>query len=970
MRAVSRITGTAFLFTLNEFKANRMSFLIRSIFIISFLFSGLVSAQVVTTDPPFPSPDEPIKITFDATKGNRGLEDYNGLTFVHTGLITEFSNSETDWRYVVTEWGVLNPNWLCTQVGDNLYEFEITPSVFEYYNVPPGEKVEQIAILFRNGDGSLVGRDVDGGDIYIDLVVDDEEFLLQLNEPVNNNLLIRPGNTVDISAITSQEATYTLFENDQEIDSESGVDNYTYQYLVEGDQSVELRLEADNGEEVLMEIISIVPSRDPEVIPLPDGSILGADFLDESSVRLVLEAPGKEFVAVRGTFTDWLYNRDFIMNITPDGRYHWLEIDGLTEGEYYTYQYAVEGEIRIGDPLSELILDPDNDIFISEEIWPDLPDHPEEAAEEVVTLMKMGGLDYNWQYTDDFEPPEPRDLVVYELLIRDFIEAGSFEVLKDTLDYLERLNVNVIELMPVSEFEGNLSWGYNPYYHMALDKYYGTPDAFKDFIDEAHRRGMAVVIDVVYNHAFNDSPLARMYWDAAQNRPAADNPWLNPVPRHPFNVGNDFNHESQATVDFVDRTIKYWMEEYRVDGFRFDLSKGFTQKFSTDDSVFRLYDQNRINTLKHYADVTWSVNPNAYVILEHFAENSEEIELTDYGMMIWGNHHFNGKQAAMGYTSGGESDFSGAYYQNRGWNNPHLISYVESHDEQRLMYENQEFGNSNGSYNTQELPTAVDRIAMTSSFFYLIPGPHLFWQFAEWGYDFPINYCPNGTVIEACRTAPKPIRWDYRENQDRKRLENWFSDIFYLKLDEGLNANNIASSNLRDGVKYMTLTGSDLEAALVGNFTVSDGSISFAFPSSGTWYDYATGDSIEIESAFQTINLEPGEWHIYLNQRIVRPNRDGVTSVRDIVDPSIYGLKVFPNPSIDGSVTIQFDVDQADTVLLQITNSLGQVYWSRQLTSSEWRAGHVYMNTDFPEGIYFMNLNVDGKVATVKWIKK
>lgn len=75
-------------------------------------------------------------------------------------------------------------------------------------------------------------------------------------------------------------------------------------------------------------------------------------------------------------------------------------------------------------------------------------------------------------------------------------------------------------------------------------------------------------------------PLAALYWDGVNQRPSADNPWFNVTARHPFNVFNDFNHESPDTKYFSSRVMQYWLKEYQVDGFRFDLSKGFTQKQS------------------------------------------------------------------------------------------------------------------------------------------------------------------------------------------------------------------------------------------------------------------------------------------------------------------------------------------------------------------------------------------------------
>jgi len=186
--------------------------------------------------------------------------------------------------------------------------------------------------------------------------------------------------------------------------------------------------------------------------------------------------------------------------------------------------------------------------------------------------------------------------------------------------------------MPISEFEGNLSWGYNPNYYFAPDKYYGTKNALKHFIDECHSRGIAVIQDMVLNHSFGTSPMVMLYWDALNNRPAANNPWFNPIAKHDFNVGYDFNHESEATKYLVNRVVKYWINEYHVDGYRFDLSKGFTQTNTLGNTTaWGHYDQSRINIWQRISDSIWSVKPNAYVILEHFADNDEENRFIQHG---------------------------------------------------------------------------------------------------------------------------------------------------------------------------------------------------------------------------------------------------------------------------------------------------------------------------------------------------
>src|SRR5690606_13484994 len=99
--------------------------------------------------------------------------------------------------------------------------------------------------------------------------------------------------------------------------------------------------------------------------------------------------------------------------------------------------------------------------------------YPQGKTTGNVSVIQGGSTKYSWK-NNTFQRPETKDLVIYELHLRDFLGAHSYSALKDTLNYLSRLGVNAIELMPVKEFEGNSSWGYNPSFFFAADKYYGT----------------------------------------------------------------------------------------------------------------------------------------------------------------------------------------------------------------------------------------------------------------------------------------------------------------------------------------------------------------------------------------------------------------------------------------------------------------------------------------------------------------
>ena len=205
-----------------------------------------------------------------------------------------------------------------------------------------------------------------------------------------------------------------------------------------------------------------LPDVSPEKANRPQGLEDGITYSqDGTSVTLSLFAPGKDYVFALGDFNDWKVDENYLMkkdSLNPDSVWHWIEITGLTPGEQYGLQYLVDGELRISDPYSALVLDPFNDQYIPESTFPGLLPYPSDKTQGWVTVLQPGKDEYQWQATD-YERPEKTELVIYELLIRDFLNTKNFQTLTDTLDYLENLGVNAIELMPVSEFDGNLSWG-------------------------------------------------------------------------------------------------------------------------------------------------------------------------------------------------------------------------------------------------------------------------------------------------------------------------------------------------------------------------------------------------------------------------------------------------------------------------------------------------------------------------------
>lgn len=596
----------------------------------------------------------------------------------------------------------------------------------------------------------------------------------------------------------------------------------------------------------------VPPIENQPEVSLPIGAKDGVAFINNgTSAIFTLYAPGKSKVSVIGDFNNWSTIASPMKKANDDQTW-WAQIDNLNPNTEYSYQFLVDGTLKIADPYCEKILDEANDKYISESTYPNLMSYPTSKTTGIVSVMRANQPTYIWK-NNSFTRPEKNNLVIYELLIRDFTTDHNYASTLQKLDYLVSLGINAIELMPVNEFEGNLSWGYNPSFYFAPDKYYGTKTALQNFIDECHGRGVAVILDMVLNHSFGQSPMVQLYFDGT--KPTANSPWFNIDAKHPYNVGYDFNHESAATKYFAKNVIKFWMQQYKIDGFRFDLSKGFTQNTSNNDAVFSALDASRIAIWKEYNNYIKSIDPtNFYVILEHFADAAEEKVLADEGMMLWANLNHNMNEATMGWL--GDSDFSWGFSTRHGFGkSENLVSFGESHDEERLNYKNISFGNASGNYVIKgNLATSLKREELAAAFLFSIPGPKMIWQFGELGYDINIDY--NG------RTGDKPIKWEYYADVNRKELYDVYAKSIKLKKNNTIFNSTNVTYNLSGGIKYIKLIEGTNTVVVIGNFDVINQIANVDFGSPGAWID-AVGNTINLSSATYAASLAPGEYHIF-----------------------------------------------------------------------------------------------------------
>ncbi|MBS1532400.1 MAG: alpha-amylase [Bacteroidetes bacterium] len=593
----------------------------------------------------------------------------------------------------------------------------------------------------------------------------------------------------------------------------------------------------------------------------PSGSTDGVTFINGGKSAIFnLYAPSKKSVAVIGEFNNW---SPTAMKNSVDGNRWWVQVDNLDPTKEYAYQYLIDGTLKVADPYTHKVLDPNNDSGIPSSVYPNLKAYPTGSATGIVSTFWYGAPAYSWKVSN-FQRPDPKNLVVYELLVRDFVATHSYKTLTDTLNYIANLGCNAIELMPVNEFEGNDSWGYNSNFMLALDKYYGTPNDYKAFIDACHAKGIAVIQDIVLEDQFGSSPLCQMYWNSAANEPAANNPWLDQTNMHPAAVGYQMNHQSAATQYFTENVMKYWMQEYHIDGYRFDEAKGYTQTNSGGDyNVWANYDASRVALWEKYNTYMKSIDPSFYVILEMFSVNDEEAVYAKQGMMCWANLSTNGEQATMSYNdSGGSWDLSGLFYDSWGFStSTGNVCYFESHDQERLQFKNEQYGNSSGAYTIKDLATGLKRDEMAAAFMFSSPGPKMLWQFGERGYDISIDDAGTGG-----RLGDKPPHWEYMQDPNRHHLYQVYSDMIRYKINNAVFNTTNYTYNLGGAYKFIQLLGTDgTNVEIVGNFNVTPMNVTITFPATGTWYDNLNGTSINVTNTSYSTTLQPGEYHVYSN---------------------------------------------------------------------------------------------------------
>lgn len=528
-------------------------------------------------------------------------------------------------------------------------------------------------------------------------------------------------------------------------------------------------------------------------------------------VELALLAPYNEAVELIADFTDW---KPVAMTRGDDG--WWRHSVQLADGDYqYRFRvkslsYFCAGEMKdVFDPYGLQVTqsDPENSIL-------------------KVRNGRRAWVEYEWRH-DKTPLPQNEDLVIYELHVGDFAgkarRAGTFNDVVSKLDYIKDLGINCIELMPVKEFPGR-SWGYSLRSLFAVENSYGTPEDLCRLVDEAHARGIRVIIDGVYNHADMESPLTKIdyeYWFYKDN---PDPPELHWGPKYNY-ARFDEKLKIFPARKYVWESIDFWMEKFHIDGIRFDA----TRAIANFDMLREMTDLAFKKVAKYKPFVT---------IAEHVAEDPAITGYPDGPMVAAWHFSLAAHLRAMlvGRESDGQSpdDFDGFLkkldpHANGYGHGTRYVNYIVSHDHDRIMHQLGEQGQIFDD-------AAFRRVKLGIGLLATIPGLPMLWMGQEFGFSSDKSL------------DPRPLDWKLLGNDRNAALLEHVKAM--LKLRSGADAlrnNDAFEIVLSDPARRLFAYKRWTEG---GNVVVVAVNLK----------DEPAGEFV-IESK----GLEDGEWHEFVN---------------------------------------------------------------------------------------------------------
>ncbi len=572
------------------------------------------------------------------------------------------------------------------------------------------------------------------------------------------------------------------------------------------------------------------------------------DLTEPGTVTFVLRAPFKPYVSLVGDFNEWHSRRH---PLVTDGQGTWwitLPHPGETR---YGFYVAVDDQshVWVGDPYAAEVH------WDSSGPWAYLPATPPTFA----------WTDHAWK------TPALRDMVIYELCVRDFSGRwapgrpiyGKFPDLTHYVDYFADMHINAVELMPITEFPGDSSWGYNPVFYFAPERAYGNPAQLKTFVNACHRRGIAVILDMVFNHAWGDHPYYQMYppMFGSKGKPLADmNPFFHHTPKDINGWGGvDWDHFSEETTRHFQDVVRFWLTEYHIDGFRFDWTGGVD------------YDSNHpmqpgFNPYHGISAICWAArqaNPDCVLLAEHWVLNGTHPQKNGAKLVAdtemdacWNgdfhhtldevlNQRWEWEKKNIRHAVGGFRDLGYVRADQ-------VVNYTASHDEVRTEHEVKYY-----SANNIERPKgmSLDQLALAKGQLGLVtlftaPGTPMLWAGQEFGEDTP-------------RTIDfLPLAWSKLYQKDHFQHQQLTRRLIRLRRDHpALRSDwiefyddDFADIKL---VRFKRWDGAGDAAVVALNFGQDPVKTGLGFPWNGYWREMISDRVYQIETNWQDFRLEP-----------------------------------------------------------------------------------------------------------------
>ncbi|MBW4596764.1 MAG: alpha amylase C-terminal domain-containing protein [Brasilonema angustatum HA4187-MV1] len=548
-------------------------------------------------------------------------------------------------------------------------------------------------------------------------------------------------------------------------------------------------------------------------------------------IEFNLFAPYNEAASLIGSFSDW---EPISMKKGEDG-YFRTTVE-LEDGDY-KYKFRVQSK--------SWFFEPDQWVDVTDPYATDIDEMS--GKDDGVVHIKDGKRVVDtcvWQH-DDKHLPANQELVIYELHVGDFSGGeddpharGKYKHVVEKLDYLSELGINAVELMPIKEYPGDYSWGYNPRHFFAPESSYGPTSGLKNLVDECHARGIRVIMDGIYNHSESSAPLTQIDHDY----------WYHHEPRDPDNNwGPEFNYEHYdkkleiyPARKFIGDTVRFWVGEYHLDGIRYDAAR-------------QIANYDFMHWITEEARNTASMKP-FYNIAEHIPETTSITNADGPMDGCWHDSFYHCiKDHICGKTFDLERLKDAIDAKRQGFMGAtNVVNYLTNHDHDRLMVE---LGNNN-IFDEE----AFRRLKLGAAILLTAMGVPMLWMGQEFG-----EYKPN-------TQESSKIEWGLLGNDLNHSLFEYYKGLIHLrKSNHALYTENVdfIHENPEDKVlAYSRWNDEGSRVVVVANFSenfLGEYQVS-NFSNNGKWHEWTGNYDVEANDDRITIDIGPYEAKVFVWQ--------------------------------------------------------------------------------------------------------